>query len=290
MEPQATRVLLIDDDEDYCILAREALSEISCGKFQLDWFASYNAGLAAMNRHEHDVYLLDYRLGSHNGLELLREAIGHGARAPIILLTGQGDRDVDLEAMKAGAADYLSKDRMDAYELERSIRYAIERRRNEEALRRMQDELEHRVQERTSELAKAIGVLRSEISERMRIEEELENSLREKEVLLREIHHRVKNNLQIVTSLLKIQSRHIKDEHAVEMFKETQNRVMSIAFVHEKLYRCKDLARIDFGDYLRALISHLLRSYGVRSVTPRIAVDGVNMGIDTVIPCALIVN
>jgi PAS domain S-box-containing protein len=88
-----------------------------------------------MGENQHDIYLLDYRLGEHNGLELLQQAVAQGCRAPMILLTGQGDREIDMEAMKAGAADYLDKGQLRAPLLERSIRYAIERKRAEQKIR-----------------------------------------------------------------------------------------------------------------------------------------------------------
>jgi DNA-binding NtrC family response regulator len=90
--------------------------------------------LDAIAHNQHDVYLFDYRLGERNGLELLRDAVAKGCKAPIILLTGQGDHEVDVEAMKAGAADYLEKGQLGAPLLERSIRYAIERKRAEQKI------------------------------------------------------------------------------------------------------------------------------------------------------------
>lgn len=137
MTEEPLRLLLVDDDEDDYVLTRDLLSEIHGSKYKLDWAATYDAGLDAIKRSGHDVYLLDYRLGEYTGLELLREAIGNDCRAPMILLTGQGDRSVDMEAMKAGASDYLVKGKIDAPLLERSIRYAIERKRAEEKIRQM---------------------------------------------------------------------------------------------------------------------------------------------------------
>ncbi|MFM1769266.1 MAG: hypothetical protein RJA22_1795 [Verrucomicrobiota bacterium] len=126
---QPLRVLLVEDDEDDFILAKELFSEIRGHRFQLDWKSTFASGLEAMVRNEHDICLSDYRLGPATGIDLLRQAIEQGCRAPIILLTGQGEREIDLEAMKAGAADYLVKSRLDAGLLERSIRYALERKR-----------------------------------------------------------------------------------------------------------------------------------------------------------------
>jgi diguanylate cyclase (GGDEF)-like protein/PAS domain S-box-containing protein len=133
------KVLLIDDDEDEHVLTRDLLAEIGRDRFRLEWAASYSTGLAAIRERAHDVYLLDYQLGERNGLDLLRLAIEEGCRAPIIMLTGMRDREVDLEAMRAGAADYLCKGSLDAQLLERAIRYALERARTLEALRESEE-------------------------------------------------------------------------------------------------------------------------------------------------------
>lgn len=134
MDGRRLRVLLVDDDEDDYIITRDLLSEIEVERFDLDWVAAYEDALKAIGRYQHDVYLVDYRLGERNGLDLLREVLGNGCKAPMILLTGQGDRDVDVEAMKVGAADYLVKGQIEAPLLERSIRYALRRAQTLEAL------------------------------------------------------------------------------------------------------------------------------------------------------------
>src|SRR5947209_5601941 len=104
------RILLIDDDEDSYVITRRLLSQARDGVFELDWASTYEAGLEALRRGEHTACLLDYRLGARDGLELLRQATEEGCRIPVIMMTGQGDRELDLEAMKARAADYLTKD------------------------------------------------------------------------------------------------------------------------------------------------------------------------------------
>ena len=155
------RVLLVEDDEEDFILTRELLADAGPGIFEVEWAPSHDRGLATIGEGRHDVYLLDYYLGRHTGLDLLREAAGRGCSAPMILLTGHGDLGVDVEAMRAGASDYLSKGRMDAVSLERSIRYAVERKRSEDKLLKVQAELEDRVRERTAELARANEVLQA---------------------------------------------------------------------------------------------------------------------------------
>jgi two-component sensor histidine kinase len=131
-----------------------------------------------------------------------------------------------------------------------------------------------------------------EIAHRMRAEDELKASLREKEALLQEIHHRVKNNLQVICSLLNLQSRSIEDQDTVQMFRESHDRVRSMALIHEKLYRSEDMAKVDFGDYLRNLTSHLVRSYRAESNQVRLCVtaDDVPLTIEKAVPCGLITN
>lgn len=135
MDNHLVRVLLVDDDEDDYILTRDLLSESQGIRFELEWIAACDPALEAIAHNKYDVYLLDYRLGEHNGLQLLRDAVAQGCTAPIILLTGQGDREIDIEAMKAGAADYLDKSQIRAPLLERSIRYAVERKKAEQKIR-----------------------------------------------------------------------------------------------------------------------------------------------------------
>ncbi|MCD1296158.1 hypothetical protein CUJ83_14235 [Methanocella sp. CWC-04] len=131
-----------------------------------------------------------------------------------------------------------------------------------------------------------------DITERKLVEDQIKASLREKDVLLKEVHHRVKNNLQIVSSLLSLQSGYVRDERDVELFRESQNRVKSMAFIHERMYQSKDLSRIDFEEYIQSLTMHLLRSYGASGdrIVLNMDVDNVLLGVDTAIPCGLIVN
>ena len=124
----------VGDYQQFVATTREFLAEIKGAQFELDWASTLEAGLAEITRGRHHVYLIDYRLGKDSGLELLREAILHGCRHPIILLTGKGDHQVDAAAMAAGAADYLVKGEIDAAALERSIRHSILRKRTERDL------------------------------------------------------------------------------------------------------------------------------------------------------------
>ena len=129
MQKPSTKILLIEDDPDDFILTRELLSDVDGGHYHLDWVRTYQEGLIQIEADRHDVYLIDYRLSAQDGLQLLKQAVQSGSQAPIIMLTGQADRDIDLAAMQAGAADYLVKGRIDGQLLDRAIRYAQERSR-----------------------------------------------------------------------------------------------------------------------------------------------------------------
>lgn len=135
------------------------------------------------------------------------------------------------------------------------------------------------------------GVQR-DISEKKRSEEALKRSLIEKDILLKEIHHRVKNNLQIVTSLLKLQAGYVNDEKVKQLFRESQNRVQSMSLIHQKLYQTKDLAHIDFKEYIETVTIHLQHSYGILEDRVKIFTDVKNMvmSIDNAIPAGLIIN
>lgn len=129
MDTQTTKVLLIEDDQDDFVLARDLLREIDDQRFRLEWARTFAEGLRLLRAGQYDVYLIDYRLGPDSGLQLLREAMRTGVQAPVIMLTGQADRDIDMSAMEAGAADYLEKAGLDGHRLERAIRYSLERSR-----------------------------------------------------------------------------------------------------------------------------------------------------------------
>lgn len=136
MNNDSIKVLLVEDDEDDWVITQGLFAQIKGVTFELDWVTSYEAAIARMAQPYHDVYLVDYRVGGHTGLEILEAVLRNDWLVPVILLTGQGDHEIDLLAMRAGAADYLIKGRIDAVLLERSIRYSIERFRVLKQLRR----------------------------------------------------------------------------------------------------------------------------------------------------------
>lgn len=143
----------------------------------------------------------------------------------------------------------------------------------------------------SGEVYRVAGVV-DDVTESKQAIEHIKASLHEKEVLLKEIHHRVKNNMQVITSLLNLQSKNIQDKQALSVFQDSQNRVKSMALIHETLYQSKDLSRINFAEYLQKLVAHVSRSYRIRpeAVRIKVEVDDVSLPIDTAVPCGLIIN
>lgn len=140
MEKHVTHVLLIEDDEDDYILLQKILAKIPQERYDLRWERTYDSGLAAMLEGKHDLCLVDYRLGAHNGIELLKEARSRGYRLPIVLLTGVEGGEIDIQALQAGADDYIAKEQLQGELLHRILRYAIERKKAEHERERLLSE------------------------------------------------------------------------------------------------------------------------------------------------------
>jgi PAS domain S-box-containing protein len=133
-------------------------------------------------------------------------------------------------------------------------------------------------------------VVSHDVTARKQAEEKLQTSLHEKETLLKEIHHRVKNNLQVISSLLNLQSNSIESRETRELVRESQNRVRSMALIHEKLYQSENLAEVNFAEYLRNLTRDLFRSYGAGGVALKLQTEEIRLDVDTAVPCGLIVT
>jgi two-component sensor histidine kinase len=164
----------------------------------------------------------------------------------------------------------------------------IEREITQDFLQQSYAELEDRIKQRTLDLTRANEALKNEIAERRLVED----SLHEKDVLLKEIHHRVKNNLQIISSLLKLQTNQIKDPALVVTMMDSQTRIQSMALIHEKLYKSTDLENIDFAEYLDSLAINLYQSYntGHKEIAMRVDAVPVKLEIDKAVPCGLVIT
>ncbi|HJZ55604.1 MAG TPA: hybrid sensor histidine kinase/response regulator [Gemmataceae bacterium] len=201
------RVLLVDDDRDDYVLTRDLLHDIPGGRFVLDHAPTYERGLQAICRGGHDLYLLDYLLGTRTGLDLLKEAQAKGCRAPVILLTGKGQQEIALEAMRSGAADYLEKAGLTPPLLERTILYALQQHRNEA-------ELERKVRERTEELARA--------------NQALKQADRRKDEFLATLAHELRNPLAPIRNALEIMRLAAGDPEAMARQREMLARQVGV--------------------------------------------------------------
>ncbi len=179
MNPEL-RILLIEDDEDDFVMTRDMLDEVERQSYDLKWVADFDKGLDALSSEEFAVCLIDYRLGERTGLEFLRDAIDNGCQSPLILLTGLFSHEVDSEAMKSGAADYLVKQQMTPLLLDRAIHHAIERKQAEDELRSLNETLEKQNKSMAESRRKAfehMAQAEDAKSETERINKELEVSI-----------------------------------------------------------------------------------------------------------------
>lgn len=158
-------ILLIDDDEEDYFLTRDIIEDINHKRFTVDWVDNYERGIKIMGQKMHDIYLVDYRLGSHTGLDILQHAIEMDIQSPIILLTGQEDFEIDQLATIKGAADYLVKSEITPDRLERSMRYSLMQNYNLLKIRQLNQDLEARVAARTDALAMAVKNLEKQIKD-----------------------------------------------------------------------------------------------------------------------------
>ena len=261
LDARPIEVLNFEDDAADALIVTKALEKVFLMKFHITTAPRLDEGIDLLKNKHFDIALLDLKLPDSDGLGTFNRLRTEFPELPLIVLTGNEDDRLALQILREGVQDYLIKDQTTGPLLAKAIRYAIERHR-------VQSELNSRA----SKLAKA---------------------LREKVVLLKEIHHRVKNNLQIISSLLNLQSRRIKDPQTLEIFHESCDRVQLMALIHEKLYTADDLSQLDFQDYLKTLSEMILRSYSNLSRAVKVDVQfkhEPHLGLDLAIPLGLIAS
>ena len=230
---------------------------------------------AALAKQGWDLIVADYRLpqfDAKSALSLLHES-GHDI--PFIVVSGALGEELAVAMMKAGAHDYLLKQNL------ARLAPAVEREIKDVRARRGRDVAERALNESEERL--------TEQGERLEHQTTL---LHQRETMLREIHHRVKNNMQVMSSLLSLQSRAASNPEISKMQEENQNRIQSMALLHEILYQSEDLAVVDFSKYLRRMVDHLFRSYGVdnRQIRLRTALDSVGLELDDALPSGLLIS
>jgi signal transduction histidine kinase len=204
--PRPLRVLLVGNEQEDGALFRGLAAELP-DSLTLEWRGTFEAGLDAMEAGGFDAYLVDCRLGGRSGVDLVRAYRAAGDGAPVIMMSAEPERAVDIRAMESGAADFLIKPRLDAARLERSIRYAVESSRRAAELRRVRDELETRVAERTDALETMNEALAAEVAERRAAERALREADRRKDVFFATLAHELRNPLAPLASATEILSR-----------------------------------------------------------------------------------
>jgi two-component sensor histidine kinase/CheY-like chemotaxis protein len=268
-------VLNFEDDPADALIVERALRKVFLMSFQITTVQRLEEGLRWLREKSFDVALVDLRLRDAHGMETFERLRTEAPALPLIVLTGNDDDRLAVQILRQGAQDYLLKHETTGPLLAKAIRYAIERHR-------IRVELNSRALE-----------LEESLNEQKRAENRLAKILREKDVLLKEIHHRVKNNLQIISSLLNLQSRRIKDPQTLEIFRESCDRVQLMALIHEKLYGSVDLSQLDFTDYLHSLSAMILRSYANQSRNVKVEFrlhDQLHFSLDLAIPLGLIAS
>lgn len=271
-------VLLIEDDIVDQMAFKRLVKE---SRLPYDYIiaGSVSEAVKILGSKKFEIVISDYLLGDGTAFDVFDSIID----TPIVIVTGSGDEEIAVKALKAGAYDYLIKDPKRNYlkVLPLTVENAIKRKKTEELMK-----------EQTDELVKTNEQLQMEIIVRKRMEEKIKASLKEKEVLLKEVHHRVKNNMQVIYGLFDIQSDYIKDQQCLDILKSCKNQIISMALVHKTLYKSRDLANIDFHEYIDSLAKRLFQSYGVSTdrIKLKIDIDNVSFGVDASMRCGLIIS
>jgi two-component sensor histidine kinase/CheY-like chemotaxis protein len=251
----AIQVLLVEDNRGDARLVCEMLRSCADGAFEIECTASVHEALAALapERRCAEVILLDLGLPDEQGLQTLRRVMAAACDIPIVVLTGQHDEDAARSAIKDGAQDFLNKGQLDGDRLRRVIEYAIERQK---------------------------------------MHDQLQSSLEAKDVLLREVHHRVKNNLQVIQSLLRMQAASLQDEETREAVATMAQRVYAMARVHERLYQTSDVKDLPVESYLRDLFDGAVDSRSLEQGRIQLKLDAENvpLSLERAVPFGLLIN
>ena len=249
-----TSILIVDDEPTMRLLLRTAMQKEGYHTIEA---SNAEECLVLFQQQQPDIVLMDAKMPAMNGFDCCAalQELSKEDPIPVLMITALNDPESVDRAFSVGASDYATK----------PIHWALLRQR----VRCLQESVKRR-----------------------HAEEQIKASLLEKEAMLKEIHHRVKNNLQIISSLLNLQSKAIDDGHILDLFRESQNRIQLMALIHEKLYQSEDLGKINLKDYIQVLVNHLLRSYniGAGEITLSIQIGDISVAIDTAVSCGLIIN
>ena len=251
MNNEKIKILMIDDDKEDFQIIELIVKNIVHQKYSLDWTPSFSEGLKLIAQQQHDVYLVDYKLGAKTGLELIKKAIEQGCEAPLIILTGDNNFEIDRQALKAGASDYIVKGSLTAQIFERSIRYAIANANQKKELNRLNAELEERVKNRTLALEQTLVELekfQQELIESKnnaeRAAQVAEDASKSKTHFLSSMSHEIRTPMNAILGFTKV----VLDTDLTEKQREYLNAIkvsgdILIVLINDIL----DLAKVESG-------------------------------------------
>jgi two-component sensor histidine kinase len=269
-------LLIVDDTPESLMFLADLLSAKGYEVITAD---NGVKALALLSENKPDLILLDIIMPYMDGFEVCRRIKENITTRliPILFISSLSETSERVEGLRLGAVDYISKP-FQREELLMRVQTHME-------LSQLRAGLERQVAERTDQL-------RQELNERRQAEEHARKALAEKEVLLRELHHRTKNNLQIISSLIAIEETYQTDEAMISILHEIRNRVHAMAMVHEKLYLSENLASIDLGSHIRDLAAILMTNYQMMDKAVNLIVqdDPLAVPVEIAIPCSLILN
>src|SRR5215510_2833177 len=290
-EHDKVNILMVDDEPAKLLSYEVILSELGENLIKA---GSGREALEHLLKTDIAVVLMDVSMPEIDGFELAEIIRQHPRyqKMAIIFISAVHMTDLDrLKGYEYGAVDYIAVPVIPDL-LRAKVSVFAELYRKTRQLERLNGELEQRVAERTEELQRKVQELAQLNTTLQRTNQELKAFSREKEVLLKEVHHRVKNNLQIISSLLSLQVGAVTDPKVLQVFRESQHRVRAMALIHEKLYQSPDLVKVDFGENVQSLTGYLFHSFGVErtSIALKVYVKDVFLEVEKAIPCGLIVN
>ena len=250
---RAVRILLIEADKSASTALQRLLPGNSGLKCEWTWASTLDEARDLLAKRAPDVVLLSVAMPGSSGIELLSTLQSMAPDKPIVVVTTEDDEELGIKAVQQGAQEYLVKGEVESRMAARIVRYAIERQR---------------------------------------VEVQLRASLLEKETLLREVNHRVKNNLQIILSLLRLGSEHVPEGEARRIFMDSHNRIRSMSMIHESLYQSKNVNKVPFHEYVKELMRELFSAHNAwaRGIEMELQVAAIELGVDIAIPCGLILN
>ncbi len=248
VEAPAIRLLYIDDDHG---LSRLVQKELSRHGYQVTCAPDGDAGLEALAAAEYDICALDHYMPGRDGLDVLPDILALPNPPPVVYVTGAQEGRIAVAALRAGAADYVIKDVSEDFTS--LLRSALEDALLRERLKRENEEAQEQVR-----LARDRA-----------------------EAMLREVNHRVGNSLQLVSSFMSLQQRHLVDEGARNALKEAQARIEAVAHVHRRLYTSADMATVAMDEYLAGLVDELSKSLGPDDASPNITLKAAPMKVNT---------